>query len=250
MVQYIKTDTGKLQAASSKIITFDVERGELVVTDPLASSHTPNVKLEVASSLYPPPIRTLGSSALPPRSTIQEVEFNMSVRSSTVTKDAQLKPIIEPWHVCTRVQSRMGAQPKTLAESDDYQDLFPDLLFCLTDKMSINCEVLLFEASIDLMRTTPPMGSSVFIEFNVNIHCKEEFHSWQVRSTFYEDKGSLASQPRSSVTAQRNKDHKIMLEIPFMSKWWVELFGKAMARRQEIEQRESKKLQGLGHGQW
>ena len=251
MSQFLKTDPIKVQSLGSKMVKFDTKEGRLVLVDPLASSHTLGIKMEGSNTQYPPPTHTLGSSALLSPSTIQQIDFNMCVHSPTGRQDAQLNPIIEPWHMCTRVQSQIGAQSKRLAEIDEWRAFFPDLSCCLEEKRSTNCEVLLFEASIDLMQDTPPSGSSVIIEFNVDISCDKDFYDWQIRSTFYEDKGKLESRPpKSLVKGQRMCNHKITVAVPLASKWWVKLFGKAMAQRREVEQREYKKLQDSGHGQW
>ena len=251
VAKYISTDPARVQAASSKIIQFDVKQGKLYEIDPLASSHTPDLKMERSDAWYQPPLRRLGSSALPPCTAIQEIDFNMCIHSPTGRQDKQLRPIIEPWHTCTRVQSQMGAQPKTLAELNDWRLFFPDLASCLQDKRSESCEVLLFETSIDLMKTAPPAGSSVIIEFMVDICCDQDFHDWQIRSTFYEDKGKLESRPaKSSVKGQRSGSHRITVGVPLASKWWVKLFGNAMVQRREVEEAENKRLQDLGHEQW
>ena len=248
MTRYIKSNSAQVEAAKSKSMRYDEESGCLVISDSKAPLQTAGIKTErprIGSShpRFPPPMITLGSSGPPLNTTVQGVDFSMYICGDSP---------LERNHMFTTIQSQNGAQAKMLDGLGDWQRYFPDLPACLNDTKSEACDIILLESNMSLIETSPPDGSNISIHFDVDINCNQNCRDWQLRTTFYRNKGKLEKiMPKRNLSSHIVDYSKIKLgDMTLYSPWWAQLFANVIAQRRAVRERENKKLEDAGHGQW
>ena len=240
VAKFISTDTKALELINSKNLRFDELLGKLIIEEPSSSSSMDNATLRNSfENPYPVSVRHLPSGST--NTTIQTVDFSMSIYSPNPQN------YDEPIHRCTRVQSNVGAQPKSLEEAEDWRTYFPALAEKIQER---SCELVLMQVNLSVMDEVAPR-SVIAICHDVVLSGPVRYVDWQVRTTFYEDKGNQKAQFHKRLRYEDvDHDSTKLYDIPFESKLWMKTLEKTISRRLELKQSEDQKLQQSGHGDW
>ncbi|KAL8943359.1 MAG: hypothetical protein Q9216_001134 [Gyalolechia sp. 2 TL-2023] len=186
----------------------------------------------------PPPGGILGSNAPDRGPCLNRVEFEMFV----------LSPTKEKVHNYTSNQTETAARSRGLEEIRNWHTSFP-VLESYFDQGPLDTDVILIESTLDLLSEYPPKNSSLSIRFMVNMTGVSGHERWSTRADYYETNGQpvdmrrfyeMNNIPRPSPWDTPNifrgsENSDVKLEIPLQSAWWVQLFTKMAARKQEMK---------------
>lgn len=200
-------------------------------------SHTTN--LPGYSEAVSRPKRILGSNAInTERSIVHGLDFGMWVCTPEHPND-----IDKALHIYTRLQgdNHLHSSAPTLLENlVDWRKLFP-CLASLTDNPneSLDCDLILLEASFKLMKSYPPNGSRLRIQFELDFGHSISgdtstlggLKDWTY-STFIYQHGMQISQTNSFVKEVADSRVSFSLE----AKWWAHLFIDVTQRKRAAEE--------------
>ncbi|KAL9007029.1 MAG: hypothetical protein Q9188_000233 [Gyalolechia gomerana] len=186
----------------------------------------------------PPPGGILGSNAPDRGPRLNRIEFEMFV----------LSPTKEKVHNYTSNQSETAARSRGLEEIRNWHTSFP-LLEKYYDQGQPDTDIILIESTLDLLSEYPPKNSTLSIRFMVNMTGVSGHEQWSTRADYYENNGQpvdmrrfyeMNNIPRASPLDTPNifrgsENSDVKLEIPLQSAWWVQLFTKMAARKQEMK---------------
>ncbi|MCJ1380659.1 Transcriptional enhancer factor TEF-1 [Xylographa soralifera] len=211
---------------------YDSVRGKLIFKDSSQSSGqcARSTALNFNMGTLPLPTKTLGSS-FPDYPFVQKIELNMSVfpQASEYHSEPQA------CHIYTRIQDEMGAQPRMLQDNSNCRETFPDLTNIYSNSSPPRGEIILLEASLELMKDYCPPKSSLAIQLFADISCPGLGPPWVYRTRFYM-KGNLSKECSGQLdTPQLTDSQRSRVIIPLSSKWWVQLFYNIMERRCAIK---------------
>ncbi|KAL9030520.1 MAG: hypothetical protein Q9196_001366 [Gyalolechia fulgens] len=186
----------------------------------------------------PPPAGILGSNAPDRGPRLNRIEFEMFV----------LSPTKEKVHNYTSNQTEAAARSRGLEEIRNWHISFP-LLEKYYDQGQLDTDVILIESTLDLLSEYPPKNSTLSIRFMVNMTGVSGHERWSTRADYYENNGQPVNMrrfyemhhlPRASPwdtpnIFQGSENSDIKLEVPLQSAWWVQLFTRMAARKQEMK---------------
>ncbi|KAL9600799.1 MAG: hypothetical protein Q9219_002937 [cf. Caloplaca sp. 3 TL-2023] len=195
------------------------------------------VHTNIALSL-PPPGGILRSNAPNRGLYLNRVEFEMFI----------LSPSKEKFHNYTSNQADIAARSRALEEIPDWRTSFPSIKKYY-DQGQLKTDVILIESNLDLLSEYPPKNSTLSIRFIVNITGVSGNERWSTKADYYENNGQpvdmksfYAMNNIRKVTSwdtpnifQGAGSSDVRLEIPLQSTWWVQLFTKMAARKQEMK---------------
>ena len=246
----VQTDPARVEAVDSKSIEYDQIAGILMIKDPVSTSLACHSRPRIRSSFAPSwrqcnQAAAASSITSTPAMLIQSVSFSMLLHG----------PGDEVLHTFTTMQSDVGTQQRSL--DDTLTDMFPDLAKCLSGVPDNQCEVILFDSSINFIQQRPQSGSNLAIHYSVDFTSCHDQAGWRFRTTRYESKGKYVmhrtSPPEQGPELKIERlatDRYRLLEAPLMSDWWVEIFTKALDRRNRVAAKERIQVEELGHGVW
>ena len=245
----METRIALVEAVDSKAIEFDQFNGTLVVRDPSQISCPAKSKNKALSTSqmaqYAPAATATTFSNIAPTVFVQSVSFDMLLHG----------PEKEILHTCTTMQSDVGA-PQRLFDAT-LAEYFPDLEKCLLDAPNEHCDLILFESSVQLIEQSPQNGSTIAISFSVDFASAVQYSEWRFRTTRYESNGQyvmhkvhVPDQGPKLKIQKLAKNRYRLLEAPLTSEWWVEIFLKAIDRRNKAIEEGHAVLSKLGHGSW
>lgn len=230
----------------TKNLQWDDENGRLIYVDPnpqVPKSGLPNYNDSLSINASGPFLNGQFNQSV----CIQSVDFAMN-QYAPESEDRYLE-VVE--HQYTTLQSTMGARPQPLEEVSDWRTMFPGLASLEKKNDLQDCDIVLFESSLAIGQ--PPRGKSrLSIKFNLDLYCHPGYRNWNIRTTFCEDKGvpRCAFTNNIETTHRKDANRTELVDVPFTSHWWRDLFSGIMKRRWEREQFDEKKIEEAGHGQW
>ncbi|KAL8839375.1 MAG: hypothetical protein Q9170_001769 [Blastenia crenularia] len=189
--------------------------------------------------LLPPPAGILGSNAPDRGPHINRIEFEMFV----------LSPSKEIFHNYTSNQTDISLRPRPLEDVRNWRTSFPPLVKYY-DQCQLDTDIILIESNLDLLSEYPPRNSTLSIRFNVSVTGVSGNEGWSTRAEYFENDGQSvdmrtfyamnnirkATPWDTPNMFQGSGKSEVKLEIPLQSTWWVQLFTKMAARKQEARQ--------------
>lgn len=166
-------------------------------------------------------------------------------------------------HTCTSIQSETASTPKALAEVNNWRERYPPLA-AYYDQGQIECPIFFFDTRLSLMDHWPS-DLTLTIPLTVDFSQGAHFTEWRSCSRFYKRNGGLVdsaefhldseSSDRLDFSQIKGIDDSTLVQIPFRSKWWVQVFSKMLERRimmrrnngdpELIREEEESDIQGL-----
>lgn len=186
----------------------------------------------------PPPHGILGSNAPGRGPFVNRIEFEMYVQS----------PDKESIHSYTSNQTEIGAPSRALEDVSNWRSSYP-LLEEYYENGQLDSEIILIESNLNVLGEYPPIGSTLSIDFRVNIAGLAGQKQWSLKSEYYENQGQLVDMrtfyARHNIRKsfpwdtpnifQGAAGSDVALEIPLHSPWWVQLFTKMATRKRETK---------------
>ena len=254
MLKFIESDPKIVSAFDSKLIRYDPIEGILVISEPAPNSQRADSTvrhIEVEPRAQHLLVRfndapNLSFDDLP--NSVQEINFTMGFAKKMGEKLEQ---------TCTTIQSQVGAQKRPFStEIGRMGAFFPNLDALVRNASSQTCDLILFEANIDL-ETIPSVPNPrdpdhLKIMFNVDLNCEREYHDWRVQTNFRIDRGVESCGITRELICEKLEYSRLrrLAGIPLHSQWWVQLFSKVIHRRIEVRKAQAKALEKLCHAHW
>ncbi|KAI4289760.1 MAG: hypothetical protein L6R35_000965 [Caloplaca aegaea] len=185
----------------------------------------------------PPPVGILGSNAPGRGPFVNRLEFEMYIQS----------PLGEKIHDYTSNQTDIGAPPRALETVGNWRARYPRLNK-YHEQNQLDSEIILIESKLHLLAKYPPKGSTLSIGFKANMAGVIGDRQWMTRADYYENNGQPVdmksfyarnnirkSVPWDTPSVRHGNGSDVQLEIPLQSTWWVQLFTRMAARKQETQ---------------
>lgn len=154
--------------------------------------------------------------------------------------------ISQPLHLYTRLQSNSSSSPMPLEDVKAWRNSFPSLRSIMDNwTLSDSCDIILLDASFQLMSDFPPKHSKLGISLELDFmhpsgHNKEALSmltQWNCTTHIYQH-GRLIKEPQQD--AFSGKDLPPGKIRPFFeSKWWASTFTSLTEKRKRAEDAES-----------
>ncbi|KAL4898304.1 TEA/ATTS domain family-domain-containing protein [Aspergillus ambiguus] len=186
--------------------------------------------------LPPPPFAPNPSAHDANINTVQGLSFDMWVSAPN-----HPDRIEDAFHVYTRLQGdqrHQVAPPMNLEDFVGWRNSFPYLNSLMADpSTSLNCEIILLEATLELMDDFPPPGSRLGIQLELDFTHPatgdapvSQMDNWSYSTYMYED-----SQKILEVNHPISKPPSSKVKPPFESSWWAKLFTQLTQEKQIAE---------------
>ena len=247
VLQSMKATPEEIAAADCKAVRFDEGLMKLVIGEPMLAS-LPSLPIRGNTMLHQAPTSRLDPLAQRYGSEIivRNVEFDMSLQST------EKRTLL---HNCTTMQSDRGCHPRLL--NGDDLEMFPDLQKRLAVLEDHACDLVVFDATINLVDEWPSVHSQLEIFYVIEFSCHDSVNEWRFRTTRYENRGKYKDQiispktSRQALRAERLGDGRCRLsDAPLISDWWVKILGTALDRHTEARGKAEKLMNSLDHGTW
>ncbi|KAE8138926.1 TEA/ATTS domain family-domain-containing protein [Aspergillus pseudotamarii] len=165
---------------------------------------------------------------------VQCLKFDMWATAPTMPEGME-----HAFHVYTRLMGNQREAPMPLENLTNWRTSFPRLNSSPLDvNDSLNCEILLIEASLKLMDDFPPVGSKLGISLELDIASptsgeapmSNQMENWSCSTYLYED-------GQSAFISKHNlpKQHATKVKPPFESSWWVKVFTSLTEEKLQAE---------------
>lgn len=166
---------------------------------------------------------------------IQALNFNMRI----VSPGEERRTIDKALHVYTQLQGdQAGGAPTPLEEVGDWRFFFPRLAEITEEDRSrrIDCDIILLEASLQLMDTYPPRGSKLGIDLDLeyanpitrSVCLPEGLKKAFCITHFYDRHGDAIDCKQSDLPSIDNQSR---VRAVFESGWWAKLLGNLTEKR-------------------
>lgn len=239
MKHVTSNDNGSTAAKPSIFPELDFDTMNAEEIDSFARSRYGNIGQPAYSDAVslPPPGGILASNAPGRGPYVNRIEFEMFV----------LSPSKEKFHNYTSNQTDIGAKSRLLEDIRNWRTSFPRLENYY-EQGQLDTDVILIESNLNLLSEYPPKNSTLSIRFMVNVTGVSDNERWTTRADYYENSGqpvdmrtfyAMNNIPKATDwdtpnIFQGSGESDIRLEIPLQSTWWVQLFTKMAARKQEM----------------
>ncbi|KAB8276226.1 TEA/ATTS domain family-domain-containing protein [Aspergillus minisclerotigenes] len=147
--------------------------------------------------------------------------------------------IDDAFHVYTSLRRGQPQAPMPLEELRNWRTSFPHLNSLLLDVNDpLSCEIILLEASLELMDFHPPTGSRLGIHLELDIAnptsgaapMSNQTENWTCYNYIYED-GQRTMETYHNIP----KPHTTRVRLPFESSWWAKRFTMLTQDKQVAE---------------
>ena len=179
-------------------------------------------------------IEILASNEYPGPTIRRVLDFTMTLQDKLDSKF--------PRHTYTSIQSETASAPRSLVGVNNWREMYPPLAADI-DRGRIDCPIFLFDTHLSLMdlHGNTNLGITFSMEFSQGAH----FTDWRSYPRFYEENGCLVDltglYPKSDPfdlldsSLVEGTDNARFNQIPFRSKWWVQVFTSMMQKKLAVE---------------